>query len=173
MKGTSPRRVRRGDIYYITVPYHTGHETKKDRPGIIVSCNDLNKEDLIAVVVFCSSSCRNEKPEHVAVHTTPKPSTAMCEHIYTIDRSRIGTYLGRASKAEMRAIDVAMMSGLGIADYDLASLQEAVRQEVRDERRVEETEAAVELAKAQAERDTYKTMYEGLVKVFGGKRRKT
>lgn len=173
MKGTSPRRVRRGDIYYITVPYHTGRETKKDRPGIVVSCNKLNKGNVIAVVVFCSSSCSWDAPEHVQIKTTPRPSTAMCEHIYTVDRSRIGSYLGRVSKKELLAIDVAIMAGLGIADYDLASLQEAVRQEVRDERRVEETEAAVELAKAQAERDTYKTMYEGLVKVFEGKRRKT
>lgn len=169
MRDESQRHIRRGDIYYIDVPYHTGHEAKKDRPGIIASCNDLNRGEMIAVVVFCSSSCRSVRPEHVPVRTTPRPSTAMCEHIYTVDRSRIGNYLGHCTKTELRNIDVAMMAGLGIANYDLASLQEAVRQEVRDERATEE---AVELARLQTERDTYKTMYEGLLRVIGGRRRK-
>jgi len=166
MRDEIQRRVRRGDIFYISVPYHTGHETKKDRPGVIVSCNEINKSYGTVVAAFCSSSCSWDAPEHVRVHTTPRPSVVMCEQIYTVDRTRLGEFLGRVTRQEQREIDVAILAGLGIADYDLASLQNAVRQEVRDEWKEQDKEAALALARAEAERNIYRQMYESLLGII-------
>ena len=30
--------ILRGEIYYVAIPYATGHEMEKDRPAIVVSC---------------------------------------------------------------------------------------------------------------------------------------
>ncbi len=90
--------IRRGDIFYIAIPYATGHEMEKDRLGIVVGNDHLNNNCPVVTVVPCSASDRREAPEHITVRSTPVPSTALCEHIYTVDRSRIGKKVGHMKK---------------------------------------------------------------------------
>ncbi len=155
--------IRRGDIFYIDIPYSTGHEMEKDRPGIVVGNDHLNNNCPVVTVVMCSASDRREMPEHITVRSTPVPSTALCEHIYTVDRSRIGKKVGHCTPSEMAAVDVALMSGLGLGAYDLARGNVDVL-EVEGHCDSGDTESQLlSLAKIEAERDTYKALYEGLL----------
>lgn len=45
--------ILRGEIYYVAIPYATGHEMEKDRPAIVVSCEELNRTSPCVAVVMC------------------------------------------------------------------------------------------------------------------------
>lgn len=155
--------VKRGEIFYVEIPYATGHEMEKDRPGIIVSCDELNKNSPVVAVVMCTASSKRELPEHITIRATPVQSTALCEHIYTVDRSRLGKWVGRCSKAEMAAVDIGIMSGLGLGAYDLARSQEASPEKPQSCDTGAANNSMLALVRAEAERDTYKGLYERLL----------
>ncbi|MBQ6059421.1 MAG: type II toxin-antitoxin system PemK/MazF family toxin, partial [Clostridia bacterium] len=101
------RQIKRGDIYYVEIPYHTGHEIYKDRPGIVVSAPDVQRNNLVWVV-FCSASRVADSAEHVTIRTTPEVSTALVEQLYAVDLSRVGKFLGTCTDREMQMVDLAL-----------------------------------------------------------------
>ena len=97
-KGTFPANaMRRGEIYWVDIPNAIGHELMKDRPVIIVSCDALNDNSPVVQVVYCSASPKKELPEHITIRSTEQISTALCENVYTVDKSRVGRYVGRCT----------------------------------------------------------------------------
>ena len=157
------REIKRGDIFYVTIPYATGHEIEKDRPGIVVSCEELNRNSPCVAMVMCSASSKKYLPEHITIRTTPVVSTALCEHIYTVDKSRLGKFVGRCTKAEIAALDIGIMSALALGAYDLARPVEAATEAHPIEQPFPLVQTDMELAIVQVERDTYKSMYESLL----------
>ena len=108
-----PLEVRRGDIYFLDIPHYTGSEMGKNRPAIVVSCDAINRTSPCVTVVCCSGSNQHaDLPEHVDVTSTPRPSLALCEHIYTVDKSRLGDYLGALSPQELAGVDRGIALGL-------------------------------------------------------------
>ena len=113
-KGTFPANaMRRGEIYWVDIPNAIGHELMKDRPAIIVSCDALNDNSPVVQVVYCSASPKKELPEHITIRSTEQISTALCENVYTVDKSRVGRFVGRCTKQEMEQVDLGLLSGLG------------------------------------------------------------
>ena len=148
--------ILRGEIFYIEIPHATEHEMEKARPGIIVSCDELNRTSPVVTVVMCSASCQKEMPEHITIRSTPVQSMALCEHIYTVDKSRLGNYVGRITKSELAAVDIGIMAGLGLG----------FGSPTEDERGASagDTEGfSMTLVRAETERDTYKRLYDGLL----------
>lgn len=93
-KGTFPANaMRRGEIYWVDIPNAIGHELMKDRPAIIVSCDALNDNSPVVQVVYCSASPKKELPEHITIRSTEQISTALCENVYTVDKSRVGRFV--------------------------------------------------------------------------------
>lgn len=124
-KGTFPANaMRRGEIYWVDIPNAIGHELMKDRPAIIVSCDALNDNSPVVQVVYCSASPKKELPEHITIRSTEQISMALCENVYTVDKSRVGRFVGRCTRREMEQVDLGLLSGLGLAQYGLASPQE-------------------------------------------------
>lgn len=155
--------VERGGIYYIEIPSAVGHEIVKNRPGIVVSTGAVNRWSNCVTVVYCSASEKVEMPWHITVRSTPVKSTALCEHIYTVDKSRIGRCLGRVSPDEMARVDAGVLAALGMKEPD--------DEDDRQEEPVPE-DARRELAEARAELGVYKKIYEellGRVLAGGGK----
>lgn len=158
-KGTFPANaMRRGEIYWVDIPNAIGHELMKDRPAIIVSCDALNDNSPVVQVVYCSASPKKELPEHITIRSTEQISTALCENVYTVDKSRVGTYLGQCGEDEMAKIDAAILRSLGIAAIP------AVQRE---------SEAPEALDTAAVERDIYRRLYEGLLDRMRMDRRET
>ena len=120
--------MKRGDIYYIEINDEgvTGHEMMKSRPGIIVSRDDHNEAAETVQVVYCSASQHRELPEHVGIRSTPRPSTAMCEHIYTVDKSRLGNFVGHLTHQELQWLDIGIMVALGIGGTEPENLRGGV-----------------------------------------------
>lgn len=111
-KGTFPANaMRRGEIYWVDIPNAIGHELMKDRPAIIVSCDALNDNSPVVQVVYCSASPKKELPEHITIRSTEQISTALCENVYTVDKSRVGRFVGRCTQREMEQVDLGLLSG--------------------------------------------------------------
>lgn len=155
--------IMRGEIYWVDIPNAIGHELMKDRPAIIVSCDELNGNSPVVQVVYCSASPKKELPEHITIRSTEQISTALCENVYTVDKSRIGRYVGRCTKREMEQVDIGLLSGLGLAQYGLARPAEAPEPAEPVREVMEDGVAPMALIIAQTERDTYKRMYESLL----------
>lgn len=162
---TVAEQIKRGDIYWVKIPYNTGSEMCKDRPGIIVSSDRRNAFSNTVTVVMLSKSSQRDMPEHVTVQTGGK-STALCEHIYTVDKSRLGTYAGRLSKQEMDAINEAIMVGMDLKGPKTEG--RAVECGVIPTAKEAPTDAIMRL---EVERNTYKALYEGLLDRMSMERR--
>ena len=154
--------MKRGDIYYIEIHDEgvTGHEMMKSRPGIIVSRDDHNETAETVQVVYCSASQHRELPEHVGIRSTPRPSTAMCEHIYTVDKSRLGSYVGHLTPQELQRLDIGIMVALGIGGAEPENLRGGYSCHTPEQ---------AELERTRCELETIRTMYERLLDRVIGK----
>ncbi len=111
-------KVMRGEMYYIHEDYRSvGNEMKAGRPAIIVS-NDMNNEFSNTVeIIYLTTKPKKPLPTHISVKSCSLLSTALCEQITTIDKSRIGDYRGRITDDEMYELENAILSSLGMEPY--------------------------------------------------------
>lgn len=157
--------IERGDIFYIDkFGYQSGSEQRSGRPGIVVSCNENNDNSRTVEIVYTTTKQKTELPTHVIVSSTPYVSTALCEQITTVDKERLGNYIGACSEEEMEQIDEAIMISLGLHRDEISSgggysepepivAPDAASAPVQSE----------EFAALRAERDVFKSMYEALL----------
>lgn len=107
--------MTRGEIYFVSIPYNTGHEIAKDRPAIIVGVPQSAYEKDIAQVVFCTAAEKPDLPEFIPITGTARPSVAMCRYVYTVDISRLGYCIGHCTPDELAAIDRELSVTFGLA----------------------------------------------------------
>lgn len=143
------KEVKRGDIFYIANSkyYATNPENEAGRPGIVVSCDELNEHSPSVEVVYLTTKDKKPMPTHVPILCKIN-STALCETIYTVSKDRLGDYVRTCSDEEMAAIDKGMLCSLGIGSVI--------------EREVEEADTQDSSALT-VERNLYKTLYEQLL----------
>ena len=109
--------MTRGDIVYVHFEHgqSVGSEWMYDRPAIIVSNDICNKRSPVVEVVYTTTSRRKHLlPTHVILKSTPYVSVALCESIYSVDKSRIKRTLGRCSPKELRRINNALVISLDL-----------------------------------------------------------
>ena len=143
------KEVKRGDIFYIANSkyYATNPENEAGRPGIVVSCDELNEHSPSVEVVYLTTKDKKSMPTHVPILCKIN-STALCETIYTVSKDRLGDYVRTCSDEEMAAIDKGMLCSLGIGSVIEREVVEA------------DTQDSSALA---VERNLYKTLYEQLL----------
>jgi len=138
-------QYRRGDIVYVEKFWNqVGSEQHSGRPAIIVSSDDMNGKLDTVEIVYCTTQPKEVNGCHVEVNSTPKKSTVLCEQVSTVDKARLHKRVGRCTEEEMERIGKAMVFSLDILTDDTGSTAELIR--------------------VRAERDTYKEMYERLLK---------
>lgn len=147
------KEVRRGDIFYIANSkcYATNPSVEAGRPGIVVSCDELNEHSPSVEVVYLTTKDKKPMATHVPILCKIN-STALCETIYTVSKDRLGDYVRTCSDKEMAEIDKGMLHSLGIATTYI-------------ERGVEEADTQDSSALA-VERNLYKNLYEQLLDKF-------
>ena len=178
--------IKRGDIVYVEIPYATGHEMMKDRPAVVVSNDAMNYTAPVVSVVYLTGSKQADRPFHVEVWGAASArhgsSTALCEHIYTVDKSRLGKLMGTCSEEEMDAIDKGILLSLALGDGKYRAGQgiqvpppapgargEDVRGLDADQHPAEQRAADATISSTKAELETYKRLYgELLDRVVGG-----
>lgn len=180
--------MKRGDIFYIARGGAVvGSEQYADRPAIIVSNDACNKHSSVIEVVFITTQPKADLPTHVSIHSTGRPSIALCEQVSSVSTDRVNNYLGRVSDQEMDDIDIALMISLGLnGDTKVASpYEDTIQKQLQeiDDLKKEIIQARQERAgiasltsesgsilvateetlRLQIQRDTYKELYENLL----------
>ena len=110
--------IKRGDIYYAHLDPVVGSEQGGLRPSIIVQNQMGNLHSPTVVIIPLTRKMKkNNLPTHVLISRSRglgADSIALAEQIRTVDRSRLGSYVGRISAAEQANIDKALMISIGL-----------------------------------------------------------
>lgn len=104
----------RGQVYHVKGSQTMGSEQAGGRPAVIVSNDVGNSCSTIAEIVYLTTQKKPNLPTHVPIHSTARPSTALCEQIQTVCKDRLYKYIGTVSAQEMAQIDEALLISLGL-----------------------------------------------------------
>ena len=110
--------IKRGDIYYATLDPVVGSEQGDTRPCVVVqnAMGNLHSPTVV-IVPLTRKMKKNHLPTHVLISQSRglgADSLALTEQIRTIDRSRLGGYVGQISAVEQTAIDKALSICVGL-----------------------------------------------------------
>lgn len=108
------KNIQRGDVYYIEgAKEAAGAEMVKTRPGIVISDQNQVKDSHVVTVVYLSHKEQTKNRAHVPMTHEGLRGVALCEHIYTVDVSRVGDYLCTLTDQEMDAVLCGVDSVIG------------------------------------------------------------
>lgn len=170
---------KRGEIRFIDIPYSFGHEMAKNRPGIILT--PPTEAMCCATVVYLTSvKSKNLMPTHVTIHSTGTLSYAKCEHIYTVDVSRVKGLVGKCSDVELKRVESAVRYHLGLSRFgeyqetvnrmDSEAAYEACMEEAKalkhelDSLRRDNERYQAENLKLSTQKDMYKELYQQAIR---------
>lgn len=113
--------MKRGQIYYIESNHQEiGSEQRAGRPAVIVSNNKNNENSTTVEVVYMTTQPKNDLPTHVFIRSSLRPSTVLCEQIYSVSTERLGTYIGELTDRELQDLNNYLFESLErINDDDL------------------------------------------------------
>ena len=106
--------IRRGEIWWTDFGEAVGGEIRKTRPAVIVSNDDSNSILNRVQVLPVSSSVHRVYPSEALIRINGKLNKAMADQIATADKKRIHRCIGRVTRDEMKAIEKAIRTQLGL-----------------------------------------------------------
>lgn len=116
------RNHRRGDVYYADLGKGVGSEQFGTRPVVIIQNDVGNRYSPTLIVAAVSSQVETKAilPTHhiVTEGCFKQPSVIMLEQLRTIDKSRIGKYIGTLSQNEITAMNRALKVSVGLHNYE-------------------------------------------------------
>ena len=177
---TMNKEYYRGEIFYIrNDSEYSGNVQGGGRPAVIISNDIGNNAGPVLEIVYLTTQEKKPLPTHVKINSSKYPSTVLCEQIDTVNKDKVGGYIGQCSMAEMKRIDAALAVSIGIGtnikgNELVKKWAEAANEVEKPEKKepepvvVKETvlpdvETQLEIAKITAERDVYKRLYEELL----------
>jgi len=111
--------ISRGEIYYAALDDAIGSEQSGHRPVAIIQSDLLNQNSPTTIVVPITSIIKNPFMQSHCILPPHSPlcerSMALAEQIRTIDRQRLGAYIGRLQAKEMRDVEQALCYSLGLS----------------------------------------------------------
>ena len=115
--------IYRGDLFYASLGDTVGSEQSGFRPVLITQNNAGNHTSPTTIVSAITKQYKKMAiPTHVALGRKfglTDDSIALLEQIRTIDRSRLGRYIGTVDTETMQRIDKAIQISLGLWEaYD-------------------------------------------------------
>lgn len=112
-------QIKRGEIYYANLCPVMGSEQGGIRPVVILQNNKGNLHSRTTIVAAITGELdKPNLPTHVIFKTDrmKKKSVVLLEQIRTIDKSRLGRFVGTMDDKTMKRIDKAILISFGI-DY--------------------------------------------------------
>ncbi len=109
--------IKRGEIYYAELSPVVGSEQGGNRPVVILQNDKGNLHSRTTIIAAITSEL--EKP-HLPTHVIftadcmEKTSMVLLEQIRTIDKSRLGNYVGVMDTQTMQRIDHAIAVSFGL-----------------------------------------------------------
>lgn len=151
-KSDDERIFKRGEIYYIHNIPVIGCEQTQGRPGIIVSNDTLNKHLGVVTVVFLTSKKKDAYETRVPIYSSGRPAMALAEQINTVDKSRIGNFVGECTPAEIDAVDNAIITVLNLERHTAKCMSD--------------DQIIARMTAIKAERDAYERQFDKLLSRF-------
>lgn len=115
MNGT----YRRGELYYADLETGVGSEQRGPRPVIIIQNNTGNRHSP-TVIVAAVTSWKPQKPPlptHFRIGAEAgldSPSIALTEQLRTLDKQRLGDYIGQLDEEQTAKLDHALAVSLAL-----------------------------------------------------------
>ena len=116
------KKILRGDIFIVDFAGSHGSEQGGIRPALVVSNNTGNRHAPTAIVAPITSRHKPSLPVHLPLNgitALKKGSIVLLEQVRTVDKSRIGRYLGALGHVAMCLVDAALAVSLGIRRIEL------------------------------------------------------
>lgn len=120
MREEGPMNIQRGDIYYANLSPVVGCEQGGWRPVVVVQNNVGNRHSPTVIVAAITTSATKAKlPTHITIQAKvgvlPRDSMVLLEQIRTLDKRRLGAYIGPIGDRVMNQIDEGIAISLGLA----------------------------------------------------------
>lgn len=167
--------TKRGEIYYIEKNASETDVPEKGKPVLIVSNDRNNATSDYVEIIYLTSQTRFDQPTHVKVYSSGRESTALCEQIFTVNKRRLGDYIGECTEAEMQRVEMALLISLGIdlrqPQKEEKTATEPARQtsDANVELFAEKIKLQTENARLSAQLDVYKDLYNSLLAQVTGR----
>ena len=113
--------VKRGDIFYADLSPVVGSEQGGVRPVLIVQNDTGNRHSPTVIAAAITGYAKGKRqPTHVRLRGAAcglfRDSTVLLEQLRTLDKSRLGEYMGRVGEDKMREVDAALNISVGLAE---------------------------------------------------------
>lgn len=109
--------IKRGEIYYAEFSPVIGSEQDGNRPAVILQNDKGNLHSRTTIIAAITSELdKTHLPTHVifTADGLKKTSMVLLEQIRTIDKSRLGSYVGMIDDKTMKRIDRAIIVSFGL-----------------------------------------------------------
>ena len=111
------RKIKRGEVYIADLEPTVGSEQGGTRPVLIIQ-NDIGNKFSTTTIVAAITAREYKKfiPTHkkIACGILREESQLLLEQIRTIDKIRLGKYIGQISDSEMKMVDEIIALSLGL-----------------------------------------------------------
>lgn len=109
------KQIKRGEIYFADLSQTIGCEQSGFRPVLIIQNDVGNKYSPATIVAPITSRQRKKKiPTHTIVRINGMISCILTEQIRTIDKQRLGRYIGKLNLRQLESVDRAIRISLGL-----------------------------------------------------------
>lgn len=106
--------MKRGEIWLVSLDPAVGSESRKTRPGIIVSNDSANKNLQRVLVVPVTSAVGTVYPGEFKLEVESRQAKAMCDQLRALDKRRLLKKLDSLSPAELKRLDDALCTALAL-----------------------------------------------------------
>ena len=108
------KQVKRGDIYFVELGNEkVGSEQCNDRYAVVIQNDVGNTYSPTTIVAFLTSQHKKKLPVHMNIRLF-MPSTILLEQIRTVDKRRLGEWVGHLTDPQMQELDDRLKISLGL-----------------------------------------------------------
>jgi mRNA interferase MazF len=105
---------RRGEVWWVSFDASIGGEIQKTRPAIVISNDAANSALNRVIVIPLTSQVAKVYPGEALIMLNGEQRKAMADQIMTASKQRLKNKLGNLSRADVTAVESALLLQLGI-----------------------------------------------------------